>query len=172
MKQKISYYQGKTTTREFEYHWDLELPYHCSVTSGTACAPFVSVQSDITNNPVITFSWGGWSDDMSGISQYQYQLFDMGKGDGGLMDGANSAGSGTLPDGKTSLRNNVANEYYDLFASFGLSWCPGHYRRGGYSWCIFGTLPFRFSRRLRLLSDTHNACFQIYIDEVAGDTTL
>ncbi|XP_071123054.1 uncharacterized protein [Mytilus edulis] len=99
---KISYYQGKTTTREFEYHWDLELPYHCSVTSGTACAPFVSVQSDITNNPVITFSWGGWSDDMSGISQYQYQLFDMGKGDGGLMDGANSAGSGTLPDGKTS----------------------------------------------------------------------
>ncbi|CAG2193854.1 unnamed protein product [Mytilus edulis] len=67
-----------------------------------------------------------------------------------------------------ALRNNVANEYYDLFASFGLSWCPGHYRRGGYSWCIFGTLPFRFSRRLRLLSDTHNACFQIYIDEEAG----
>lgn len=54
------FYHGKTTTREFEYHWDLELPYHCSVVSGTACAPFVFVQSDITNNVSILrllFTW-------------------------------------------------------------------------------------------------------------------
>lgn len=47
------FYQGQTTTRDFEYHWDLVLPYHCSVASGTACAPFVSIQSDITNNVCI-----------------------------------------------------------------------------------------------------------------------
>lgn len=45
---------------------------------------------------------------MSGISQYQYQLFDLGKGDGGLMDGATSAGSGTLLDGTTSVSLNFA----------------------------------------------------------------
>ncbi|XP_052067298.1 uncharacterized protein LOC127706680 [Mytilus californianus] len=96
------FYQGQTTTRDFEYHWDLELPYHCSVASGTACPPFVSVQSDITNNPVITFCWGGWSDKMSGISHFQYQLFDLVHNGAGLMDGASSKGSGTLPNGTTS----------------------------------------------------------------------
>ncbi|XP_076113973.1 uncharacterized protein LOC143082259 [Mytilus galloprovincialis] len=96
------FYQGQTTTRDFEYHWDLVLPYHCSVASGTACAQFVSIQSDITNNPVITYSWGGWSDDMSGISHFQYQLFDLVHTAGGLMDGFSGKGSGTLPNGTTS----------------------------------------------------------------------
>lgn len=44
------YYNGQTATREFEYHWDLVDPVHCSVTSGTSCSSFVSTATDITNN--------------------------------------------------------------------------------------------------------------------------
>lgn len=44
------YYSGKTKTREFEFHWDLINPYHCSASSGTSCTPFVFIASDITNN--------------------------------------------------------------------------------------------------------------------------
>jgi hypothetical protein len=44
------FYNGKTTTRDFEYHWDLITPYHCSVASGTSCSPFLSIESDITSN--------------------------------------------------------------------------------------------------------------------------
>jgi hypothetical protein len=47
---KIEYYPlvGKKTEREFEYHWDLEKPYH-NLVSGLDDPPFLSV-SDLTEN--------------------------------------------------------------------------------------------------------------------------
>ncbi|CAC5360413.1 unnamed protein product [Mytilus coruscus] len=71
------YYNGQTATREFEYHWDLVDPFHCSVSSGTSCSPFVDVGTDITDNPSITFTWDGWSDALSGLDHYEYDLFEL-----------------------------------------------------------------------------------------------
>lgn len=51
------YYSGKTKTREFEFHWDLVNPYHCSESSGTSCTPFVFISSDITNNVSFVVSY-------------------------------------------------------------------------------------------------------------------
>jgi hypothetical protein len=39
---------GKTTEREFEYHWDLEKPFH-NLVSGVDDPPFLSVP-DLTEN--------------------------------------------------------------------------------------------------------------------------
>ena len=44
------YYEGRTRIREFEFHWDLVDPYHCSVTMGTGCDAFAAVDNDITDN--------------------------------------------------------------------------------------------------------------------------
>ena len=44
------FYNGQILTREFEFHWDLDQPYHCSVSSGTSCDAFISIPTDITNN--------------------------------------------------------------------------------------------------------------------------
>ncbi|XP_076117799.1 uncharacterized protein LOC143085385 [Mytilus galloprovincialis] len=81
------YYNGQTATREFEYHWDLVDPVHCSVTSGTSCSSFVSTATDITNNPSITFTWGGWSDALAGIDRFEYDLFELKDVGTELVDG-------------------------------------------------------------------------------------
>ncbi|CAC5360418.1 unnamed protein product [Mytilus coruscus] len=81
------YYNGQTATREFEYHWDLVDPVHCSVTLGTSCSSFVSTATDITNNPSITFTWGGWSDLLSGVDRYEYDLFELKDVGTELVDG-------------------------------------------------------------------------------------
>jgi hypothetical protein len=49
-KDTTYFYSGKTTTRDFEYHWDLITPYHCSVASGMSCPAFLSIESDITSS--------------------------------------------------------------------------------------------------------------------------
>ncbi|XP_071123148.1 uncharacterized protein [Mytilus edulis] len=81
------YYQGQTLTRTFEYHWDVVNPYHCSVSAGKSCTHFISIPTDITNNPIMTFSWDGWSDDLAGILYYEYQVFDLDKDGTQLVDG-------------------------------------------------------------------------------------
>ena len=48
-------YNGKTTSRESEYHWDLKTPYHCSEKLGTSCTPFLYILSDITNNVSVIY---------------------------------------------------------------------------------------------------------------------
>ncbi|XP_063415906.1 uncharacterized protein LOC134697555 [Mytilus trossulus] len=81
------YYNGQTATREFEYHWDLVDPVHCSVTSGTSCSSFVSTATDITNDPSITFTWGGWSDALAGIDRFEYDMFKLKDVGTELVDG-------------------------------------------------------------------------------------
>ena len=48
-------YNGTTTSREFEYHWDLHTPYHCSEKTGTSCTPFLYILSDITSNVSVIY---------------------------------------------------------------------------------------------------------------------
>ena len=55
----------------------------------------------------ISFTWGGWSDDLSGLSHYQYQLFDLVSMTGGLMDGFAVKESGNLPNGSFSVSNLI-----------------------------------------------------------------
>ncbi|CAG2233138.1 unnamed protein product [Mytilus edulis] len=86
------YYNGKTLTRMFEYHWDLENPYHCSQSLGTSCTPFLDIVDDITENPNLSFTWGGWSDDLSGLDHYEYDLFYLGMDNVVLIDGAGAGG--------------------------------------------------------------------------------
>jgi hypothetical protein len=50
------FYEGSTRTREFEFHWDLDNPYHCSVANGASCSAFVSVGNDITDNVIFFFT--------------------------------------------------------------------------------------------------------------------
>ncbi|XP_055997828.1 uncharacterized protein LOC125647098 [Ostrea edulis] len=81
---KIEYHPlvGKTTEREFEYHWDLEKPYH-NLVSGLDDPPFLSVP-DLTENPTINMVWGGWADALSGLEKYQYEVHELGH-DGNLL---------------------------------------------------------------------------------------
>ena len=51
-RESTYFYEGRTRTREFEFHWDLVSPYHCSVTNGASCSAFVSVGNDITDNVI------------------------------------------------------------------------------------------------------------------------
>lgn len=46
------YYNGRTRTRTFTFHWDIEFPYHCSETTGTlACPlPIEIIPADITTD--------------------------------------------------------------------------------------------------------------------------
>ncbi|CAG2203590.1 unnamed protein product [Mytilus edulis] len=81
------YYEGNTLVREFEFHWDLVNPYHCSVTQGLGCDAFASVTNDITDNPNIDLSFGGWADDLSGLSYYDYDVYDLGHNGVDLIDG-------------------------------------------------------------------------------------
>ncbi|CAC5386465.1 unnamed protein product [Mytilus coruscus] len=90
---KTYYYSGQTLTREFEFHWDLENPYHCSVSSGTSCTPFVNILDDLTEDPNLSFTWGGWSDDLAGLDHYEYDLFELGVDGSILIDGAGAGGS-------------------------------------------------------------------------------
>ncbi|VDI20686.1 Hypothetical predicted protein [Mytilus galloprovincialis] len=86
------YYNGKTLSRMFEYHWDLENPYHCSQSLGTSCTPFLDIVDDITENPNLSFTWGGWSDDLAGLDHYEYDLFYLGMDNVVLIDGAGAGG--------------------------------------------------------------------------------
>ncbi|XP_060084880.1 uncharacterized protein LOC132564227 [Ylistrum balloti] len=67
--------KGKTHSRQFMYHFDMELPYHaCARSGGTSCGQAVSAP-DLTEDPSITFSWDGWADDLSGLDKYEYEVF-------------------------------------------------------------------------------------------------
>ena len=37
--------------------------------------------------PTITFTWGGWADDLSGLNYYDYQVFNLDKDGTSLVDG-------------------------------------------------------------------------------------
>ncbi|XP_069133969.1 uncharacterized protein [Argopecten irradians] len=66
---------GKTHSRQFMYHFDMELPYHpCARIGGTACGQAVTAP-DLTEDPLITFSWDGWTDDLSGLAKYEYEVY-------------------------------------------------------------------------------------------------
>ncbi|XP_021356985.1 uncharacterized protein LOC110452658 [Mizuhopecten yessoensis] len=67
--------KGKTHSRRFMYHFDMELPYHaCAASGGTSCGQAVTAP-DLTDNPSISFSWDGWADDLSGLGKYEYEVY-------------------------------------------------------------------------------------------------
>ncbi|CAC5414424.1 unnamed protein product [Mytilus coruscus] len=75
------YYNGKEITRSFTFHWDLESPYHCSdiEATGTSTCPYPVelATDDITSNPDVVFVFGGWLDDLSGINDFTFQVFEV-----------------------------------------------------------------------------------------------
>ncbi|XP_076085327.1 uncharacterized protein LOC143056126 [Mytilus galloprovincialis] len=114
------YYSGKNLTRQFEYRWDTEPPYHCSETPGLPCTPFLDLSDDITETPNMTFWWGGWSDDLSGIDYYKYDLYYLGvnrmNNDAFLVDGAGAGGylvyqSVPITESSGSLHLNESGMY-------------------------------------------------------------
>ncbi|CAC5370730.1 unnamed protein product [Mytilus coruscus] len=113
---KTYYYSGKTLTRHFEYHWDLENPYHCSNLSGVSCTPFLELSEDVTENPNLSFWWGGWSDDLSGLDHYEYDLYYLQANrvddDAVLIDGA-----GKVLVSKDSIPINESSGYLHLTVS-------------------------------------------------------
>lgn len=42
--------------------------------------------------PYLSFTWGGWSDDLSGLDHYEYDLFYLGMDNVVLIDGAGAGG--------------------------------------------------------------------------------
>nr|XP_034314147.1 uncharacterized protein LOC105348718 isoform X1 [Crassostrea gigas] len=75
---KIEYhpFKGKTTEREFEYHWDLVPPYH-NLAQGIDNPQFLTVP-DLTESTTVDMTWGGWADDLSGLQKYQYEVHELG----------------------------------------------------------------------------------------------
>ncbi|XP_078334035.1 uncharacterized protein LOC111124258 [Crassostrea virginica] len=74
---KIEYHPfvGKTTSREFEYQWDLVPPYH-NLVKGIDNPQFLIVP-DLTENSNVIMTWGGWLDDLSGLEKYQYEAYEL-----------------------------------------------------------------------------------------------
>ncbi|XP_061181031.1 uncharacterized protein LOC133189645 [Saccostrea echinata] len=106
---KIQYHPlvGRTTEREFTYHWDLEKPYH-NLVKGVDNPPFLSVP-DLTENPKVDMTWGGWIDDLSGLEKYQYEVYELGH-DGKLL----GEQQGKMIKSPTDLALNVTGESFDL----------------------------------------------------------
>lgn len=68
----IFYYEGQESTANYIYHFDSVKP-----TSGSD-KPLVA--PDLTNMSLITITWNNWTDDLSGISYFEYELTDIGYG--------------------------------------------------------------------------------------------
>ncbi|CAC5421225.1 unnamed protein product [Mytilus coruscus] len=116
------YYSGKTLTRQFEYRWDLEKPYHCSEKPGSSCTPFLDLSDDITENRNLTFRWGGWSDELSGLDHYEYDLYYLGvsgmNNDAVLVDGGGSGGylvlQKSVPITESSIHDEPINGVFPV----------------------------------------------------------
>ncbi|XP_061176006.1 uncharacterized protein LOC133184957 [Saccostrea echinata] len=69
------YLEGTTKTLQYVFRWDFVPPYHCleNMTINGDCRDPLVVP-DLTENPIITITWNGWYDDLSGIKEYQYEI--------------------------------------------------------------------------------------------------
>ncbi|KAK3099491.1 hypothetical protein FSP39_005250, partial [Pinctada imbricata] len=108
---------GKTNTRQFLYRFDLIQPYHCRVTGSSPCADYLTAP-DLTEDSTINLSWDGWTDDLSKLYYYEYDLYELGhdlkqlgehKGSGGLrltrenISVSTLSSTFTIPDSKPGM---------------------------------------------------------------------
>ncbi|CAG2242937.1 unnamed protein product [Mytilus edulis] len=113
------YYSGKTLTRRFEYHWDLKNP------------SIVLIYPKY--HPDLSFSWGGWSDDLAGLDHYEYDLYYLEANgvndDAVLIDGRISVSKHRVPvtESSGSLRLTVAGMYSLHLVAFDKA---GNYKLG------------------------------------------
>ncbi|KAJ8306434.1 hypothetical protein KUTeg_016979 [Tegillarca granosa] len=70
------YYIGQNTHKTMLYRFDFDDPIHCSENKTFLCDPPFKLIKDITKDP-ISFVWGGWFDDMSGILEYTWEVFKL-----------------------------------------------------------------------------------------------
>ncbi|XP_070571273.1 uncharacterized protein [Ptychodera flava] len=70
------YYQGQTVSHTADFTLDYQPPEHCSVTSGCS-DKMIDRGAAITKNGAITVGWSGWSDGLSGILKYEYEVYKM-----------------------------------------------------------------------------------------------
>ncbi|KAJ8299760.1 hypothetical protein KUTeg_023820 [Tegillarca granosa] len=71
--------EGQTARKKYIYKWDMIDPYHCvGIENNTDNCPQPVTTPEITDNPIISFSWIDWYDDLSQIEHYTYELYDLG----------------------------------------------------------------------------------------------
>ncbi|XP_061189002.1 uncharacterized protein LOC133197151 [Saccostrea echinata] len=66
------FYDGQESSASYTYHFDTVKP--TSNSNNPLVAP------DLTNTSSIMISWSNWTDDLSGISYFEYELTDIGYG--------------------------------------------------------------------------------------------
>ncbi|XP_077997650.1 uncharacterized protein LOC144450798 isoform X2 [Glandiceps talaboti] len=70
------YYTGMEVSHTAHFTLDYETPVHCSVTGGCS-DQMIDRGPPITKNGDITVRWSGWSDTLSGILRYEYEVYKM-----------------------------------------------------------------------------------------------
>ncbi|XP_066289105.1 uncharacterized protein [Branchiostoma lanceolatum] len=68
------YFSGREVAHTASFTFDLEPPYHCSV-SGGCTDSMLDRGPAITKDGHINLRWSGWRDDGAGIAEYEYEVF-------------------------------------------------------------------------------------------------
>ncbi|XP_052094849.1 uncharacterized protein LOC127730466 isoform X2 [Mytilus californianus] len=71
----VEFYNGATTIDVLEFKFDFGVPIHCTETS-TCSYHAMQLQNDITSIEIRPY-WLGWTDYLSGISSYTFEVWKM-----------------------------------------------------------------------------------------------
>ncbi|KAL5006494.1 hypothetical protein ScPMuIL_015300 [Solemya velum] len=108
---------GKDIMYMYYFRFDLVPPTHCVVDD---CELDPLNTSDITRNSTLRLDWHGWSDELSGLEKYQYELYTLKKTHETLTEGEKVDNSTDLSPNTTSMHITMKEPgaYSVIFSAF------------------------------------------------------